>query len=137
MQSADLVVSSSGRPVIVVEAKPRQVPKEYSNIIELQIIRLFQESDARWLILIDPIRARLFRAVSPRSPVLELRTRDLVDAAGFGPAVVIGESVALHAVEKWIERLARGGAAEANAPLRELAADLGDEANLVYEFAVA
>lgn len=137
MQSADLVVRANGRPILVVEAKPRQVPEEYANIIELQIARLFQETGARWLIFVDPVRARVLRADSPRVPLLEVPTPRLVDAAGFAPGVFIGESVALHAVEKWIDRLARGDLTQADSPLHELAADLGDDADLVYDFAVA
>ncbi len=101
----DLVILKEGRPLVVVEAKARPIPRRFEDAVLRQLGTYATTCSTPWSILVDPEKTTIFRSEDMTRPWTVLSTGELLQATDFPQSSVVGERVLLRAVDRWVHGL--------------------------------
>lgn len=93
------------QPLILVEAKSRDIPPDLERVVEAQLRLFAEETGSTWLVLLEPRRTRVFRRNGAVESVAAFPTDEVMEVAGIAPPAIVGERTLLLAAERWIRAL--------------------------------
>jgi Type I restriction enzyme R protein N terminus (HSDR_N) len=137
MEKADLVALREGKPLVVVEAKRRPVPPSFREAVLQQLKDYGEATQSRWLLLADPRSVDIYRNDELEGPKATLDTREILDSTELSSVSIIGESILLLAIERWMRALRQSSLFASRHPeLTDFVRDVAVADDFVREFHV-